>query len=160
MCQQLHTSTATHFLIPRKSPRAPNICTHTHIRTCVRACMHARTSLHEPPVLCGCSVSENSTLPGFGLFVTETPHSNECTFFSTAQASTHPQSPRIGRTRVSSLGELTGGAGLQTRVDTLDSYTVGYRKELQCQVGGTCIFNSELYCVYVLRKHRTCSCNE
>lgn len=46
-------------------------------------------------------------------------------------ASAHPQSPRIGRTLLSSLGELTGGAGLQRQVSAFDSCTAWSGKELQ-----------------------------
>lgn len=39
------------------------------------------------------------------------------------------QGPRIGRTLPSSLGELTGGAGLERQASALDSSTAGSRKE-------------------------------
>lgn len=43
----------------------------------------------------------------------------------------HPQSPRIGRTRLASLGELTGEAGLQKKVGEFDSDTTRHRRALQ-----------------------------
>lgn len=69
-------------------------------------------------------------------------------------ASAHPQSPRIGRTLPSSLGELTGGAGLHGRVSALDSHTACSGKELQGWDG--CYTGCNLICVFIMENHKPC----
>lgn len=110
------------LLIPRKPPTSPNICT----RTLMHACM--LRSLHEclKRYLSGVVFRRNARgktaecfLSAFGSVCLSVTRRTGCVHvYRHGTASTHPQSPRIGRYLMSSLG-----AGLQRHASVLDSYT-------------------------------------
>lgn len=111
--------------IPRKPP---TICTHTSMHTRMA---HSLYKLHcSSGAVVAAASAETACLHAASvcLSLTLTLHTGRTHVFLHGAASAHPPSPRIGRTLQPSLGELTGGAGLQERGSALDSYTVPSRR--------------------------------
>ena len=115
-------SASIHFEIPRekrKKKNPPDDRSHSSMRACIQ-----RSLLHESLYLSAPAAPADVTSvwgaapallrsTGSGFVWHWHAARGRVHVFLHGAASAHPQSPRIGRTLLSSLGELTGGAGLR-----------------------------------------------
>lgn len=111
-------SASIHFEIPREKKNPPDDRSHSSMRACIQRSFHESLYLFAPA-----APADVTSVWGAAPAILRSAGSGFVCHWHAARgwvhvflhgaASAHPQSPRIGRTLLSSLGELTGGAGLR-----------------------------------------------